>query len=313
MRERRRPLIATTPIEYEVATDDGITLCAEMLGKPSSPVTVVLCHGYGLNMHSWCFQRAALASRARVLTWDQRGHGRSGFGEPGSGTIDQLGRDLYQVITQLAPTGPIVLVGHSMGGMTIMALAEQFPDLFGERIIAVALLATSAGPVCPSLGLPTGGAAIQLAAHWAAERVSPGLIPLLRLVRRLPGYRDMAREVIRRLAFASAAVSPALVDLLLDMLESTPLHGAAELFRQFLPHDRRAALSVLERVSTLVMVGDNDLITPPRDSAAIARAIPGADLVVLPDCGHALILERAEQVNEWLVPLLEPASVRNVS
>ena len=312
MRERRRPLIVTTPVEYEVATDDGVTLYAELLGKPSSPVTVVLCHGYGLNMHSWCFQRAALASRARVLAWDQRGHGRSGFGEPGSGTIDQLGRDLYQVITQLAPTGPVVLVGHSMGGMTIMALAEQFPQLFGERIIAVALLATSAGPVSPSLGLPIGGAAIQQAAHWAAERVSPGLIPLLRLVRRLPGYREVAREVTKRVAFASS-VSPAVVDLLVDMLHSTPLHAAAEVFRQFQPHDRRAALTVLQRVSTLVMVGDNDLITPPKDSAAIAEAIPGADLVVLPDCGHALILERAEQVNEWLIPLLEPALAKHVS
>ena len=311
MRERRRPLIVTTPVELEVATEDGVALHAELLGRSSSPVTVVLCHGYGLNLHSWCFQRAALAGRARVLAWDQRGHGRSGIGEPGSGTIDQLGRDLRQVIAQLAPTGPLVLVGHSMGGMTIMALAEQFPQLFGDRIIAVALLATSAGPVTPSLGLPAGGAAIQLAAHWAAERISPGLIPLLRLVRRLPGYRPAARELAKRLAFASA-VPPAVVELLIDMLESTPLQAAAEVFRQFRPHDRRAALSVLERVSTLVMVGEHDLITPPKDSAAIAGAIPGADLVVLPGCGHALMLERAEQVNEWLVPLLEPASAKHI-
>jgi len=312
MRERRRSLIVTTPVEFGVVTDDGITLYAELLGKPSSPVTVVFCHGYGLNMHSWCFQRAALAGHARVLAWDQRGHGRSEFGVPGSGTIDQLGRDLRQVLVQLAPTGPVVLVGHSMGGMTIMALAEQFPQLFGERIIAVALLATSAGPVRPSLGFPTGGAAVQLAAHWAAERISPGLIPLLRLVRRLPGSRPLFRELSRRFAFSSQ-VSPTVVELLIDMLESTRLSAAAELFRQFRPHDQFAALSVLQRVSTLVMVGENDLITPPQDSATIANAIPSADLVVLPDCGHALMLERAELVTEWLFPLLEPTLAEHAS
>ena len=58
---------------------------------------------------------------------------------------EQLGRDLYGILQEFAPTGPVILIGHSMGGMSIMALAEQHPDLFGDRVIGVGLLSTSAG------------------------------------------------------------------------------------------------------------------------------------------------------------------------
>jgi pimeloyl-ACP methyl ester carboxylesterase len=294
--------------EYGVVADDGVLLRVEVDELEDAPVTVVLCHGYGLSSASWHFQRAILASRARVIAWDLRGHGGSEYGQPGSGNINQIGRDLFEVISQVAPEGPVVLVGHSMGGMAIMALAEHGPELFGDRVIAVALLATSAGPVNPSLGLPVGGAALHLAAHWVSERLSPELLPLLSLARRLPGYRRVARSLVRRFAFASD-VSHRVVDLLIDLMEATPPQVAREAFGQFRPHDKRAALAVLQQVTTLVMVGEKDVITPPRDSEAIADAVPGADLVVIPDCGHLLILERPMDVTEWLLTIIDPMQV----
>jgi pimeloyl-ACP methyl ester carboxylesterase len=299
--EARAPFAA----DYAVVADDRVLLNAAVDGPADAPVTVVLCHGYGLNRSSWRFQRAALAGSARVVTWDQRGHGRSEYGGPGSGTIGQLGRDLYQVIRQVVPDGPVVLVGHSMGGMAIMALAEDHPELFGDRVVAVALLATSAGPLKPRLGLPVGGAAVHRAMHHLAQRVTPDLQPVLKLCRRLPGYRPVTRELARRFGFASSA-RPEMVDLVLDMLEATPLHVAGELFAQFRGHDKRAALQALCHVRTLVMVGAADLITPPSDSEEIASAVPGADLVVVAHAGHALILERPELVNRWLMSLVEP-------
>lgn len=292
-----------TPVDVEVVTDDGVTLHVEISGNRAAPVTVVLCHGYGLGLSSWCLQRDALGRHARVVTWDQRGHGLSGYGEPGSGAIDQLGRDLYQVISQTAPVGPVVLVGHSMGGMTIMALAEQHPEMFGHPVTGVALLATSAGPVNPSFGLPAGGSVVQLAAHWAAGWIGPDLVHLLRLARRLPGYREVARSLVRRFAFGSR-VSQRKVDLVLEMMEETHPCAVTDLFQQFRPLDKKAALAALGRVSTLVMAGERDTITPPRDSEAIADAVSGADLVTLPGTGHVLILERCGLVNEWLVPLI---------
>ena len=176
--------------------------------------------------------------------------------------------------------------------------------------VGVALLATTAGAVNPSLGLPAIGTAVQLAAHWAAERISPDLVPFLGLVRRLPGFRRLAHAAASRFAFAST-VSATTVDLMLEMFEGIQPAALTDLFRQFRSNDRRAALEVLAKVSTLVMVGACDRLTPPRDSEAIAAAVPGADLVVLSDTGHMLPLERGTEVNEWLAVLAEPVQLQD--
>ena len=68
----------------------------------------------------------------------------------------------------------------------------------------------------------------------------------------------------------------------------------------FRSHDKLVALESLRRVSTLVLVGERDAITPARYSQRIAVAVPGADLVVVPNAGHILMLERPGLVNEWL-------------
>ncbi|MDR3084079.1 MAG: alpha/beta hydrolase, partial [Streptomyces sp.] len=86
--------------------------------KDPAPVTVVFSHGYCLNQDSWHYQRRDLDPRLRRVFWDQRGHGRSGRGDLAHATIDQCGEDLLAVLRATA-VGPVVLVGHSMGGMTI--------------------------------------------------------------------------------------------------------------------------------------------------------------------------------------------------
>src|SRR6266576_5379782 len=110
-----------------VLTGDGVALHAEINGPSAAPVTVVFCHGYTLNQDCWHFQRRDLSGH-RLVFWDQRDHGRSGRSAEGSGSLGQLGADLKAVIDAAAPgPAPLVLVGHSMGGMTIMALADQYP------------------------------------------------------------------------------------------------------------------------------------------------------------------------------------------
>ncbi|HEY4457080.1 MAG TPA: alpha/beta fold hydrolase, partial [Pseudonocardiaceae bacterium] len=137
-----------------VAADDGVPLSVEEVDPADggrADLTVVLVHGFALDRRSWHYQRRDLAfgtePRVRQVLYDHRGHGRSGRPNPRSCTIDQLGRDLDVIIRSVAPTGPLVLVGHSMGGMAIMALAEQRPELFADRVRGVALIGTSAGEV----------------------------------------------------------------------------------------------------------------------------------------------------------------------
>ena len=88
-------------------------------------------------------------------------------------TIDQLGRDLKAVIDAAVPEGPLVLVGHSMGGMTVMALADQYPELIRDRVVGVAFVGTSSGRLGEvNFGLPVAGVN-------AVRRVLPGVLKAL--------------------------------------------------------------------------------------------------------------------------------------
>ena len=142
----------------EILTPDGTALHVEV-DEPedlvSSDVTIIFCHGYALTHDSWHYQREHLRGSARLVFYDQRSHGRSQKASDASHHIDQLGRDLAAVIDAIAPSSPIVLIGHSMGGMSVMAYADQNPEAFGSRIRGVALIATTAGNVqANSRGLP---------------------------------------------------------------------------------------------------------------------------------------------------------------
>lgn len=285
-----------------VSADDGVELYAEIDGRRDADLTVVLCHGYTLDMDCWHFQRAELREEYRVLLYDQRSHGRSGRGAPDTSTIDHLGADLYSVLTELAPTGPIVLVGHSMGGMTIMALADQHPELFGDRVVGVALMNTSAGRwASVTLGIPAAGARL-------VHRMAPGLLRTLgRRASLVEAGRRAARDLVyvftERYAFDSD-VDPTVVRFTDRMISGTPIDVIAEFFPTFESHDKLAALPVLAAIPTLVVAGAGDLMAPASHSEAIQEALPDAELVIVPNSGHLTPLEHPEVVNAALRELL---------
>ncbi|PYC78062.1 alpha/beta hydrolase [Streptomyces tateyamensis] len=274
------------------------------------PLTVVFCHGYCLSQDSFHFQRAALRGSLRLVFWDQRSHGRSErsrsylAGRPAS--VDELGGDLKAVLDAVAPSGPIVLVGHSMGGMTVMALAEQHPELFRRgRVVGVALLGTSAGDWdSVDLGLPPVGMKL-----W--RRVGPGVVKLLgsqvgwvEATRKFGA--DVAAVFYRRFSFGNGGrdVDPAVARFAEQLLDATPIDVVAEFYPVFAAHEKAAALAVLAELPVLVMAGAEDLLTPAAHSEAIARALPDAELELLPATGHLLQLERPAEVNRRLAELL---------
>ncbi|GAA4852744.1 alpha/beta hydrolase [Kitasatospora terrestris] len=275
------------------------------------PLTVVFCHGYCLNQDSWHFQRAALREGLRLVFWDQRSHGRSErsrsylAGDPAS--IDQLGADLKAVVDTVAPTGPLVLVGHSMGGMTVMALADRHPELFRERVAGVALIGTLASDWdSVTLGLPAAGARLF-------KRVAPGVVRMLgRQVELVEATRrfgaDVSAVFYRRFSFGTKDVDPAVVRFAEQLLDATPIDVVAEFYPAFSAHDKQAALAVLKDIPTLVLAGTRDLLTPPGHSEAIARALPGVEPVLVPDAGHLVMLERPGTVDRQLAALLVAAA-----
>ncbi|CAM5352389.1 Alpha/beta hydrolase OS=Streptomyces alboniger OX=132473 GN=CP975_21200 PE=4 SV=1 [Streptomyces alboniger] len=281
------------------------------------PVTVVFSHGYCLNQDSWHFQRAALRGSVRAVYWDQRSHARSGRGvdqveRAVPVSIDQLGRDLKAVIDAAAPEGPLVLVGHSMGGMTTMALADQFPELIRERVVGVALVGTSSGQLGEvNFGLPVAG-------MNAVRRVLPGLLRTLGsqadLVER--GRRataDLFAGVIKRYSFSRKDVDPAIARFAERMIEATPIDVVAEFYPAFAEHDKAEALKHFTGLPVLVLAGEKDLVTPSEHSEAIAALLPDADLVLVPDAGHLVMLEHPEVVTDRLGELLARAGAARAS
>ncbi|MEU4094704.1 alpha/beta hydrolase [Streptomyces sp. NPDC026673] len=274
------------------------------------PLTVVFSHGYCLNQDSWHFQRAALRGAIRAVYWDQRSHGRSGRGKDqadgGPATIDQLGRDLKAVLDAAAPEGPLVLVGHSMGGMTVMAFADQFPEMVAERVAGFAFVGTSSGKLASvTLGLPAAGARALRALAPGVLRILGAQVDLVERGRRATA--DLFAGIIKRYSFGSE-VDPGVARFAERMIESTPIDVVAEFYPAFTEHEKSEALDVLDGLPGLVLAGDKDLLTPSEHSRAIAERLPDTELVVVPGAGHLVMLEHPELVNTHLAALLAEAA-----
>jgi pimeloyl-ACP methyl ester carboxylesterase len=291
-----------------VTADDGVRLSCEEIAPPdgrAADLTVVLVHGLALDRRTWHFQRHFLHEltdpAVRQVIYDQRSHGRSERAPRSSCTIDQLARDLDAVVRTLAPDGPLVLVGHSMGGMTIMALAEQRPDLFTERVLGVAFVSTAAGEV-GSRGLP--------------GTVLSRNNPLTRAVGLIAGSQPMLVDVVRRFgrtliwtltrsfAYGDRRIDPARVDLVDSMISANAVDALTDFVDTLGTHDRLAALPALAGCEVLVAAGDADKVIPFRHTEVLAAELPGATLLRLRGVGHVPMLERPEVIDDALADLL---------
>jgi pimeloyl-ACP methyl ester carboxylesterase len=305
-REELQPLVGE-PVEVE--TDDGARLHVEVdpVDRGGAP-TVVLCHGYALSADCWHFQRLALRGRYRLVLPDLRGHGRSTRGPAGPVTVARLADDLGQVLDEVVPTGPVVLVGHSLGGMTVMELAVRRPDLL-PRIQAVALVTTSAGGMAAvDHGLPMLGHHLVHWAELALERV-PGRYEALERSRRLGG--DLEQRLVRHWNFAGP-VAPELVRLAGRMMADTPVDVIADLLPAFGTLDEREALNRLAGRPALVVTAERDLMTPPAHGREIADALPGAEHVLVRGAGHLVMLEHPAVLTARLERLLERTAAATV-
>ena len=292
-----------------VTADDGARLSCEVIepaGTRPAEVTVVLVHGFALDRRCWHFQRLSLAGaaspRTRLVLYDHRSHGRSERTDRASCTLDQLGEDLHAVLRSLVPTGPVVLVGHSMGGMTIMALADGHPELFGARVLGVVLLSTSAGEV-GSAGL-TG---TMLSARNPLTRGVGGLARLrpqfVERVRRM--INDLVWGITRVYSYGDRDVEPWLVDLVHTMISVNGVDALVDFVDTLGTHDRRAALPALTACEVLVASGDADRLISFDHSERIAAELPQATLMRLPGVGHMAMLEQPEVIHDAIGELLD--------
>jgi pimeloyl-ACP methyl ester carboxylesterase len=249
---------------------------------------LVLLHGIGLHAGIWLYQLNDLAGEFRVLAPETRGHGRSRAGTAGFG-LAAAALDLATVLEGMDLRDAIV-VGHSMGGMVLMRLAADHASVLERRVAGLVFLATA-----PHFGVP---AAVTARVAGAADRVwrwgeRRGLrLPLSRLAE---GDVSFA---VARLSFGDQP-SPAHVELARRMFAEVPVESFVPSGLGILEHDARVALAET-RTPSIVVVGSRDRITPPRFAEELVALLPGARLVVLPGCGHQVMLERRHELSDLL-------------
>ncbi|NPD05333.1 alpha/beta hydrolase [Nocardioides sp. zg-1308] len=302
-----------------VVADDALDLHVE-IDEPQDfggheptdeDLTVVFAHGYCLDLDCWHFQRAAYRGQVRTVFYDQRSHGRSGRSSEENCTLEQLGHDLHRVIEDTVP-GRCVVVGHSMGGMSVVSLAQHYPELFGDKVVGAALIATTAGGLDPGrilfpmLPLGIGGRFVGRAVRTLdrGHRVVD--------VARSWG-RAVADVVTDRYAFGDDDVPVAYVEFVMSMLNATPFAVVADFYPAFATLDHFDHLEPLSRVPTSIICGTADKITSTGHSRKLHSKIPGSSLLECDGAGHMVVLERHKQVTAELDDLISLAQGRTPS
>ena len=246
-------------------------------GNENAPV-LVMSNSLGTHMDMWLPQMPALLEHFRVLRYDTRGHGRSDV-SPGPYTIAQLGADVLTLLDQLQ-IQRAHFCGLSMGGMTGMWLGIHAPN----RIDRLALCNTSA-----AIGLPE---------VWNA-RISKV---------RQEGMASIIDTVLERWFTPDfLALAPAQVERVRRMLADTPVEGYVANCAAVRDMDQRAELPQIA-ATTLVIAGRHDKSTPPEHGELIARAIPGAQYVVL-NAAHLSNWEAAQAFTQNVLDFLRNEKV----
>jgi len=233
---------------------------------------LLFVHGFPLNRTCWSRQVAAFKSRYRVIVPDLSGFGDSGS-NPGPASMQEYAESLFQLCQQLR-TGPVVLVGHSMGGYIALAFANHYP-LFLRGLVLVGTRAGGDEPEVAAARLVT----IQDVLH---SGIGPVVVAMgAQMLSDSNPDTDEAHAVQ-------------------DMMWTSSLNGViGALLGMIHRPDEREHVPFLH-IPTLVMTGADDKLISPLESVDLAHAIPGAKLVVIPHAGHLVAYEQSVLFNEAL-------------
>lgn len=261
-------------------------------GAPTADVTVVLAHGWTLSGRIWEDVAESLVAAdpaVRVIAHDHRGHGSSD--RVAEASIEQLADDLAAVIAALAPTGPVVLGGHSLGGFTLTALAERHPELVAQRVEGAMFVASSAGDLMGAVRrIPGTETVMQLALRLGSRLKTPRRpLFLLRQGARGAFGKRPRRHDLNRAVRQSAQADP---------------RAVAALGRSILQHQRYRTLSAFSDMEVAVLAGTRDFLTSPTHSQRIGQRLPGSTVVVFRGAGHFLPYERRESVTAHFLGMI---------
>ena len=270
---------------------DGSKINVEQFGRKDGPA-IVLTHGWGLDSTVWRYARKDLGDRFRILVWDLPGLGRSG--QPGDGryTLERLGDDLRAVADSAG--GPVVLVGHSIGGMTSQTLAGLRPEVLGDKVKGIVLVNTTHKRPSKTTAMSGLVEAIYPIASIFLRLQIP-LAPVAWLVK-WQSYLSGQAHIATRIGGFGKHVTRGQLEHVTRL--STKANPAVEAKGVFAMQgwDITPKLPGV-RVPVLVLGGAVDLITKEEAGETIAKTIPGARFKLMPGCGHMGFYEYAEAYN----------------
>lgn len=281
---------------------DGTELHAQMMlpAGGATAATVVCCNGIGVSTFFWTYLESHLVRRGHsVITWDYRGHNRSGPGaQPENFTIEACARDLLHVLAAFGEGGSVVAVGHSMGVQVILEFSGQFPD----RVAAlVPMLGTAGHPLDRFMGCPE----FYRGLFRVLDELSQARPDLLARVNAWLGKSEWMPLVARASGLVDALRMSD--DDLQNYLEHFSRMDPAVFFalgRSLVTHSCEEFLDQIE-VPTLVVAGECDLLTPVCSSEELARKLPHGELFVVPDGSHACLVEQPDLINGRVSRFLE--------
>ena len=221
-------------------------------------------------MGAFYFQRARLEQQwgpqVRMVFYDQRGHGQSAEASPDTYTVEQLGKDLETVLAVTAPKGPVVLVGHSMGGMTVLSHARQFPRRYPTRIVGAALISSAAEGVARS---PLG----EILKNPALEAVRFAVRYAPKTVHRARGAaKSVIAPILRAASYGDEKVSPSVVAFSEKMMHGTPIATLVGVPARVGGARRGRGAAHAGEGADPDRLRRRDLITPAEHSEAMAAA-----------------------------------------
>lgn len=276
-----------------IESDDGTKLYTRIYGPRDARAAIVFAHGMVESHVIWHYVVRDLRAdgRYKLVAYDARGHGSSGPAQGTDGTTrfdaDTLGRDLAAVVQQTTG-GPVVLVGHSLGGMA--ALTQLIVDQAERARVAGAVLVNT---TYTNEGLVRGGRATVSLAR-----------AIRRFVDRDPKRADRLRMSMNDLAIFIARTvfgrnaSPRHVAVAYHMYETTPAQTLAAAI-DLVTYDVSDDLARID-VPVLVVGGSRDAVLPVHLSRHMAEVIPDAELVIFEGCGHMAPFERHDELTAVL-------------
>ena len=249
--------------------------------RGGGPSAVVLLHGFPFNHTMWREQAEALGEGYRVITPDLRGHGGTGLGVGAAAPMEEMAADVSALLDELNVSRRVVLGGLSMGGYVALAFYRLFP----ERVRALVLADTRPQPDTEEARRAREETA-RRALREGMQTVADAMLPKLLV----PSTREERPEVFERVR---------------EMILATRPEGAAAALRGMAA--RRDQTDLLQEIDvpTLIVVGSEDALTPPKDSETMHRAIRGSRLVVIEGAGHVSNLERPAEFNRALEDFLK--------